>query len=486
MRSEGERPTARCSEDSGAGKGRSGRRDFGKDRGQRSRFAPLGPADTKDSVGVRLKGVVPRRAFVPDPFFSRAMELMPDALNAVMPLRSAHHADLPDAVRELSAQLTAERSALSRPYWTSPRLVSAYLRYFLPWNLLRLHRLFRALPLAAPEGSRTVLLDVGSGPLSVPLGLWLSRPEWRAASVQLICTDTAPHPMALGEALFRQLTRMCGEPLRWEIRLERRPILRALSLASLSPQLVTGGNVLNEWQDRSEDADDTLADRLSEVTGAIARLLPPGGMALFVEPGTRLGGMLTANLRTTALEDGLVPVAPCPHAEPCPLLGRRDRGWCHVHEELAGEMAVPAWLAGLASAARLAKQALSYAYMLIQQPRTPERNDGAFPDGLVLGKEKAGEDRAGGMPVGLKGNTASQHAVNDLGMPGVARELNARLLSDAFLVPELGQARYACSELGLLLVAHAVRFGAGGLIRCRLPSHPRRDAKSGALIAEPV
>ena len=38
--------------------------------------------------------------------------------------------DLPLACRDLSALLTTERDGLARPYWTSPRLTSAYLRYF--------------------------------------------------------------------------------------------------------------------------------------------------------------------------------------------------------------------------------------------------------------------------------------------------------------------------------------------------------------------
>ena len=409
---------------------------------------------------VRLSGVMSRQRFVPDAFFCRAMELMPRALDAVMPLRSAHRSDLPNAIRELSAQLTTERGALSRPYWTSPRLVSAYLRYFLPWNLLRLHRLFRDLPLPSPEGDAPVLLDIGSGPLSVPVGLWLSRPEWRQAPVRLVCADTAPHPMALGEAVFRKLAELCGEPLRWQIRAERRPLLRALALPGLSPRLITGGNVLNEWQDRNDDADDTLADRLGEVAEAVARALPADGMALFVEPGTRLGGTLTASLRTALQEEGLFPVAPCPHDGACPLLGRRNRGWCHVHEELAANIA-PSWLTGLTESARLAKQSLSYAYLLCR-PRADEE----WP------------------PAAADVENVKQHVHTD----GTAGEeiVPARLLSDTFLVPELGQARYACSERGLLLVAHAARFGAGALIRCRIPAKPRQDAKSGAIVAEPV
>ena len=389
----------------------------------------------------------PASRFVPDAFAAEALRRLPEALDSVMPLRRAHRADLPDAIRELSAQLTTERYALARSYWSSPRLVSAYLRYFLPWNLLRLHCLFRELALPLPvQGTPPSLVDLGSGPLSVPLALWISRPEWREAPLRVVCADTAPRPMALGLQLLEQLAGLMRVPLVWQIQLERAPLTRVLNDIRLRPTLLTGGNVLNEWQAQSQDTSIPFSERVGEVAMAVARQIAAGGTALFVEPGTRLGGTLTATLRQAALEEGLQVVAPCPHANECPLLGRRDRGWCHVHRELASD-AAPAWLSSLTQAARLAKQSLSFSYVQLCAPSEVSERTSARPEhGLV----------------------------------------QARLLSDAFLVPGLGQARYACSSRGLLLVPHAARLCPGSAITCRLDSSPRKDGKSGALIAEAV
>ncbi|WP_448339637.1 hypothetical protein AB9L13_12365 [Desulfovibrio piger] len=85
------------------------------------------------------------------------------------PLRSAHYRNLPADIEALSRLLTCERSGLYRPYWSSPASTSAYLYYFLPWNVLRLARLFRSLPLPDPrlwleKGQTPLLLDGGSGP----------------------------------------------------------------------------------------------------------------------------------------------------------------------------------------------------------------------------------------------------------------------------------------------------------------------------------
>ena len=86
----------------------------------------------------------------PTPFVRRGLDALARAVDLVMPLNAARRRELPDACRDLSALLTTERDGLERPYWTSPRLTSAYLRYFLPWNLVRLTALLPGLPLTAP------------------------------------------------------------------------------------------------------------------------------------------------------------------------------------------------------------------------------------------------------------------------------------------------------------------------------------------------
>ncbi len=380
----------------------------------------------------------PPKTFIPDTLCAKALDCLPELLDQLLPLKSAHRADLPDAVRELSAILTTERYALARPYWSTPRFLSAYLRYFLPWNLLRISRLLQDLPLPPPDENKPRLMDLGSGPLSVPLALWLSRPEWRATPVQLLCTDISPRPMALGAAIMTRLAKKLGEPFIWHIRTERMPLAQALNSQWRPLQMIIGGNVLNEWH--GQDREQPLRDRLDELASAVAHALSPSGAALFIEPGTRLGGTLTASLRAAAMDNGLFPAAPCTHAQVCPLLGRKERGWCHIHEGLAPG-AVPAWLSSLGQAGRLEKHTFSFSYLML---RTKE----------AVNPQTSGQAVA------------------------------ARLLSDIFLVPGIGQARYACSERGLLLVPHASHFTAGQAVICQISIHPRQDKKSGALIVQ--
>ena len=57
----------------------------------------------------------------------------------------------------------------------------------------------------------------------------------------------------------------------------------------------------------------------------------------------------------------------------------------------------------------------------------------------------------------------------------------ARILSDAFPVPGMGHARYACTEEGFAIIPAAGDIPSGALVACRRPASPRKDAKTGAV-----
>lgn len=164
--------------------------------------------------------------------------------------------------------------------------------------------------------------------------------------------------MEMGRSILEHMAKLSGEPLNWTIRLVRSPLMQSFRELR-SPYLLMAGNVLNELKDKPGVSVD---ERMADLAVAVGRTLHPEGTALFVEPGTRLGGTLTAKLRETALEEGLTPVAPCPHLGPCPLLETRERRWCH-----ASQLAVaPAWLADLARYAKLPKDSLSLSFMQLR------------------------------------------------------------------------------------------------------------------------
>lgn len=427
---------------------------------------------------------------------TRSFDALPRAIDAALPLKPAHKRALPFAIAELSERLTVERGA-PMPYWSAPRLTAAYVWYFLPWNLLRLARLLRGIDLPAPTplalpGSDSpqprILADMGSGPLTLPIALWLAKPEWRTLPLTVLCTDTAPHPLEVGRRLFAAI----APESRWRIVIKRAPadaLRREIARLPGVPWLISAANVCNELRGRPGEH---VFQRLESLVVQTASLLTqPDASALFVEPGTRLGGKTVMALRAAALghtpsdteddedvaEDAgspsqalLVSSGPCTHGQPCPLRG--GRSWCHFNFDAGG---APAWLTKLASAASLPKADLSLSYVHLR----PTSHAAGFEVQQSVGQ--IAEQNAAQSVGYSSGQSAGSGAAK--GTPPA--DIAARVLSAPFVAQGvLGQARYACSARGLVLLANAQAAPQGALVRVRWPATPRRDAKSGAWIAD--
>lgn len=375
--------------------------------------------------------------------FAPELDAVHKAILEAWPLGGKHLRSLPGDIRELSHLLTCERGQLKTPYWQRPAFVSAYLYYFLPWNLLRLGRLFAGLALPEPPEA-PLLLDIGSGPLTLPLALWLARPKWRALPIRVLALDSARQPLALGGKIFTALARrLAASP--WQILPVTGPpenLSRYLP-KDAKPWLLTAANLLNELRprqqshclpgmdDAEEPAQDAWQERLEGLLLAWAPLLAQAPL-LAVEPGTRLGGNLIMRLRKAALEFGLTPLAPCTHAGGCPLLG--GNSWCHF---VFGAADAPEWLKALARAARLHKTALSLAMLLM-------------------------------------GPTAGAKA-------GATRVFPLRVVSQSF--EARGEiCRYGCAKPGLCLMPAARNLVSGSLTNARLAQPEALDAKSGAKV----
>lgn len=375
----------------------------------------------------------------------KALELLPEALARVRPLKRAHKRSLPEDVAALSRLLTVERRERQLPYWSSPAFVSAYLYYFLPWNLLRQTRLLSSLPLPdpwlnAPQGE-ALLLDAGSGPLTLPIALWLARPEWEEAPVRVLAVDSANQPLELGMALFSALGELLGRKP-WPVRAARGPLEHLPRLARQTaargggappppPWLVAAANVLNEAGRHLHEGGgmDESPERLAE----IFTVTSPSAL-LLIEPGTRLGGKTIMRLRESARQNGFAAASPCTHNGPCPLLaGDGGKTWCHFTFDTQG---APSWLTRLSNEAGLAKNALSLSPLLL------------LPQA---------QKQAGGTEV--------------------------RVISAPFSVPGLaGFARYACSAGGLLLLEDAGRAVSGEALSVQADKNAPHDKKSRARV----
>ena len=351
-------------------------------------------------------------------------------LNKAMPLRAAHRRDLHYAVRDLSKLLTSDRGGMKQSYWSTPRNLSAYLRFFLPWNLYRMATLLPSLSINLEDGD--TILDVGCGPLTFVQALWISRPDLRNKKLTFICADVASKPMETGHGVF---TAMAGKDSPWFIRRVRKPIEKILRESYGKMRLVVGANVLNEMRPAKGQ---TMEDRLFELATYMGNATTENGYVLSIEPGTRLGGKTIAMLREGLIEEDILPVAPCPHAEFCPMMERTESrtggrgqlrsGWCHfTHPANA-----PKWLTDLSQRAGFERDGISLSF--------------------VLSSHKEPEYKA-----------------------------EVRVLSEPIRLPGKPQGRYACSAKGLALLHDAYSISSGSLIPITWPEQPKFDEKSGAL-----
>jgi hypothetical protein len=369
-----------------------------------------------------------RHLFAPmPPEITARLAAYPEMLRRVLPLRPAMVRELPRLVRDLSMSLTAERDGGPKPgYLSEPRTLSAYAWYYLPWNLMRLSRLLPGLELNLPDGG--LVCDLGSGPLTFVQALWLSRPDLRRKQLRIACVDRSRRALELGLGLFTELAGFdpTAPDAPWRIRVARGEYWQGLSEGA---DLIAMVNVANELAGNSRDP---LDSRMERVAAQLTDALAPGGRALVVEPGTRLGWRCLLGMREAFIDLDMDISAPCPHREECVLVGGRTRAWCHFNMSPQG---APKWLTTFSDRANLGKERLSLSFLLARKVRP----------------------------------SVDPRAV--------------RIVSGAFAVADApGSAVYGCTESGLTVLVAPDRRppSPGDLLLVDVPQHAPVDGKSGA------
>lgn len=383
----------------------------------------------------------------PSPAIHADLERLLDAVETTFPLPSRFRSGLGTDVAALSRSLTAERGDRDGGYLGKPAALSAYLRYFLPWNVYRLSRLFPALSLNLTDGD--AVTDLGAGPLTVALALWIARPELRSLKLEFRCLDRTGKVLEAGEAIFKALTATYPGGAPWKIRPIRGPL--GVRIEGPRAALVTAANVLNElfWEDRSP-----VPEQASRRAAHLSALAREDGAILVVEPGIPRSGEFVSALRGAFQELGRRPLSPCPHSEVCPLPGgRRGAKWCHFSFDTED---APERLHRLSAAAGIPKERATLSYLL---------SGGLSPLARSLAAQTGG-----------------------LSLPGGSEEeLAFRIVSDVFPLPGGSSGRYACSRRGLSLVT-ASKGKLDELESGTLGFAPRgalldgRDPKTGALV----
>ena len=372
---------------------------------------------------------------------SAGLSALLKAVSGAFPLSRAHENVLPYKVRDLWASLTQDRAGRRLDYLNEPALRAAYLRYFLPWNVYRYLRFMPALDLAV---GLSRFADLGSGPLSFPIALYLARPELRALPLEVDCVDRSAKAMAEGEEILRKLAlALTGKELAWRIKRVRASFMEFRG----SFPFLSSCYVANELFEKER----TGAPEKARILGAkLAELVSPGGSFLLLEPGVPPAAGFLYALRELLLERGWSPLSPCTHANPCPLPPRRGSPWCHFVFDTEG---APKALEELSTKAKLPKERASLSWLAMRSPAASASS----------------------------GTAATAKTTAPSGAMAPAGGLLARIVSEAFSIPG-GEGCYACCAEGRVLLRYGKAGGTGPAAKAaprpRAPSPTRGPSSS--------
>lgn len=350
------------------------------------------------------------------------------------PLSSKQRALLPQQIRSLSHNLTDERGERRLGYMNQTTTLSAYIYYYEWWNLVRLTRLFANLPaetLAFTDG--TICLDIGSGPLTVPIALFLARPELRTKKLTWYCMDLSSTSLAAGEELFLSTAaRLQCEP--WRIIRVKGEIGTPIKEKA---SFITCANVFNELFDDITMPPDFLAKKYGEKITSYADSM--NAHLLIIEPGVPKAARFISLLRDALMRKGFMPDSPCTHCNECPMDGKRGGKWCNFAFSTDD---APNALKKLSEASELPKERAVLSF-------------------IALSKRVSVTDSAD------------------------TQSLLFRITSDPIRLPGNRTGYYACSSEGLLLIVTIAQLRSGEQYKIKRPALlDRIDEKSGAHIVE--
>lgn len=219
--------------------------------------------------------------------------------------------------------------------------------------------------------------------------------------------------------------------------------------------LISCANVFNEIIQHNEQPTDFLAKKY---TGELLSYLKDGeSSVLLVEPGDPHSARFLSLMRDSLIRKDFTPIAPCPHAENCPMAGRtngrttnaqgKNAKWCNFAFETES---APSRLLKFSEKAGLAKERASLSFIISKK--------------------------------------SERHRQSELDSDSPAQKTFIRIASDFIRLPDLHKSGYyACSEYGLLLAIDEshIQPKNGELLQIKSPVNlDEIDKKSGAIIVK--
>ena len=266
-------------------------------------------------------------------------------------------------VIQLSNLFTKERKILPSQYLNNKSLRRAYILYFLPSNIYKIHLPLKELSLHPKKIlSKKLLkiLDLGSGPGTTILGIldFFSNQK-KMPSLEFTAIDSVAENLSIAKNLFKLFTENIN--IDASLKTFKINIEKAGTIPQDTYDIIILSNILNElfYEDNKR-----IAKRVSFLNTIIDKFLTPDGSCIIIEPALRetTRGML--DVRDNLIKNGFKIYSPCLIDEPCPaLLNPKD--WCH--EDIP--WIPPVIIKELDKLTGLRKDSLKFSYLVLRKDK---------------------------------------------------------------------------------------------------------------------
>jgi len=261
-------------------------------------------------------------------------------------------------VARLSTLLTKERESLPAAYLKDEGLRRAYIEYFLPSNLYKIHIPLKELSLHPKEifkKERLRVLDIGSGPGTATLGTldFFSMKENRPI-LEFTAVDHVAENLRDAEALFKDRS-----PKEATLATLKSSIEKMENLIKGQFDIIILSNLLNEVAHNDAER---IAKRVEILKSLITNFLSADGSCIIIEPALRETSREMLMVRNGLLDEGLHIYSPCLMGDKCPAL-ENPKDWCH--EDVPWEP--PAIVKEVDRLTGLRKDSLKFSYLILRE-----------------------------------------------------------------------------------------------------------------------
>ena len=266
-------------------------------------------------------------------------------------------------VIQLSNLFTKERKILPSQYLNNKSLRGAYIIYFLPSNIYKIHLPLKELSLHPKKIlSKKLLkiLDLGSGPGTTILGIldFFSKQKKRP-SLEFTAIDSVAENLTIAKDLFK----LFAENINIDASLKtfKINIEKAGTIPQDTYDIIILSNILNElfYEDNKR-----IAKRVSFLNTIIDKFLTPDGSCIIIEPALRETTREMLEIRDSLVKNGFKIYSPCLMNQPCPaLLNPKD--WCH--EDIP--WIPPVIIKEIDKLTGLRKDSLKFSYLVLRKDK---------------------------------------------------------------------------------------------------------------------